>query len=56
METIVKNRRTFREADRWNAKQNLDLTPQERIRIARALQRRAYPGRTKDVPECHRTS
>jgi len=56
VERIVKKSRSFREADRWNAKQNLDLTPQERIRIARALQRRAYPGRTKDVREWHRTS
>ena len=56
MERIVKKSRSFRAADRWNAKQNLELTPQERIRIARALRRRAYPGRLKDVRECHRRS
>jgi hypothetical protein len=56
VERIVKKSRSFREADRWNAQQNLQLTPQERIRIARALRRRAYPGRVKDVRECHRPS
>ena len=56
MERIVKKSHGFREADRWNARQNLELTPRERIRIARALRRRAYPGRLKDVREYHRPS
>lgn len=56
MERVVKKSRGFREADRWDVQQNISLTPQERIRIAHALRRRAYPGPTKDVRECHRPS
>ena len=54
VERIVKKSRTFREADRWDVRQNIALTPQERIRIAHALRKRAYPANAKDVRECHR--
>ena len=54
VERIVKRSRTFREADRWDIQQNLALTPEQRIQIAHALRKRAYPGKAKDIRECHR--
>ena len=54
MERVVKKSRSFREADRWDMRQNLALTPEQRIQIAHALRKRAYPGKHKDVRECHR--
>ena len=56
VERIVKKSRTFREADRWDRAQNLALTAAERIAIAHALRRRAYPARAKDVRAWHRPS
>ena len=56
VERIVKKSRSFRQADQWNVKQCVALTPQERIQIAHALRRRAYPRLAKDVRECHRRS
>ena len=54
MERVVKKSRNFREADAWDRRQNLALTPEERIQIAHALRKRAYPANAKDVRECHR--
>jgi len=54
MERIVKKSRSFREADRWDIRQNRSLTPEQRIQIAHALRKRAYPANAKDVRECHR--
>ena len=54
VERIVKKSRNFRSADRWDIRQNLALTVEERIRIAHALRKRAYPANAKDVRECHR--
>ncbi len=54
VERIVKKSRSFREADRWDIRQNLALTPEQRIQIAHALRKRAYPGKAKDIRECHR--
>ncbi|HEY3601206.1 MAG TPA: hypothetical protein VGK72_04565 [Chthoniobacterales bacterium] len=56
MERVVKKSRNFRAADRWDILQSITLTPRERIRIAHALRKRAYPDGAKDVRECHRPS
>ena len=37
VERVVKKSRSFREADRWDMRQNLALTPEQRIQIAHAL-------------------
>lgn len=42
MERVVKKSRSFRAAERWDIRQNLSLTPGERIRIAHALRKRVY--------------
>ena len=54
VEKIVKKSRSFREADAWDIRQNLALTPEERIRIAHALRKRVYRANAKDVRACHR--
>jgi hypothetical protein len=54
MERVVHKSRSFEEAAEWDVRQQVAMSPQERIRAARALQRRAYPGRAKDVRECHK--
>jgi hypothetical protein len=56
MQRIVKKSRSFGEADRWDRRQNAALTPEERIRIAHALRKRAYPAMAKDVRAWHRAS
>jgi hypothetical protein len=56
VERIVKKSRSFRAADRWDIEQSISLTPQQRIQIAHALRKRAYPQKTKDVREWHRGS
>jgi hypothetical protein len=55
MERIVHKSQSFREAQRWDIKQHLAMTPRERIRVARELQRKVYSSKTKDVRACHRT-
>ena len=54
MERIVHKSRSFEEADRHDIQQQVQMTPQERMRAARALKERAYPADAEDVRECHR--
>lgn len=56
MERVVHVARSFDEAEDWDVRQQVAMTPQQRMRAARALKDRAYPGRQKDVRECHRRS
>ena len=55
MKAIVNKCRSFEEADAWDRRQQLAMTPQERINAARELQRRVF-GRAKDIRECHKSS
>jgi len=43
------------EADEWDIKQHIRMTPDERMRIARILRERVYGKNTKDVRECTKT-
>lgn len=54
MQRVVKKTRSFREADEWDVRQNRALTAEQRIQIAHALRKRAYPGKSKDIREWHR--
>ncbi len=56
MKRVVHKARSFDEAADWDIKQQVSMTPQERIRASRELQKRAYPGPRQDVRECHRKS
>lgn len=42
------------EAAAWDVEQHVSMTPEERQRVARILEARAYPGVNRDVRECHR--
>ena len=53
MERVVHKSRSFEEAARWDVQQQIAMSPQERIRAARELQRRAYGSQVKDIRECH---
>ena len=54
MERVVNKADSFEQADEWDIRQQVEMTPAERMRIARALKKRAYPGPVKDIRECHR--
>ena len=54
MERVVHIAQSHEEAREWDIRQQVAMTPQERIRAARELQRRVYPPPNKDVRECHR--
>jgi len=54
MEAVVNKCRSFTEADAWDRRQQLAMTPQQRINVSRELQRRVF-GRVKDIRECHKS-
>jgi hypothetical protein len=55
MERIVHKARNFAEAGEWEIRQHLEMTPQERMRAAKLLKERLFPGKNPDVREWHRT-
>ena len=54
MERVVFKSNNFEQADKWDVKQHISLTVEERLRIARALKDRIHP-KAKDVRECHQS-
>lgn len=54
MQRIVHKSRNHRKALAWEQTQYQKMTPAERLRIARTLKRRAYPGPQPDVRGWHR--
>jgi hypothetical protein len=54
MERIAHKAKGHTQASEWDIQQQLAMTPQERIRAARELQRRAFGTQTKDVRACHK--
>ena len=52
VERIAFKTNSFEQADKWDVKQHINLTPKERLSIARALKDRIHP-KAKDVRECH---
>ena len=53
MERIVNKAKNFEEAQIWDIQQHLQMTPQERMDVARLLKRKVYPLDAKDVRACH---
>jgi hypothetical protein len=53
MERIVKKSRTFAEAEAWEKQQYREMSPRERMRAARQIKNRLFPGNRPDVRECH---
>lgn len=56
MQRIARKSRNAQEAEVWEIAQYRAMTPAQRIRVARALKRRAYPVPQPDVREWHRKS
>ena len=52
MERVAFKSNSFEQADKWDVKQHINLTLDERLRIARALKDRIHP-KAKDGRECH---
>jgi len=50
---IVYKARSFKQADAWSIRQELAMTPPQRIQAARVLKRRVWSRRSKDVRACH---
>ena len=53
MERIAKRSRTFAEAEAWDRQQYRSMTATERMRAARLIKNRVFPGKQPDVRECH---
>jgi hypothetical protein len=51
---IAKKSHSFEAAEQWNLQQYREMSPNERIAVARALQRKVYGRNPPDVRECHR--
>jgi hypothetical protein len=52
MDRTVNISHDFRAAEKWDIRQQVEMTPQMRMQIAAELKRRAYPPPVKDVREC----
>jgi hypothetical protein len=53
VDRIAKKSRSFKEAEEWTRRQYREMTPGERIAVARELQRRVFGPNPPDVRECH---
>jgi len=51
MQRVVNKANSFEEADTWDQTQQKSMTPEERMRIAKALRDRFYPHPRKDLRE-----
>lgn len=54
MERVVIISKNAKEAEEWDIKQNLSMTPQERQEAARILKERVYGKNVPDVREAKR--
>ena len=54
MERVANKARSFAEADEWEIHQHLSMTPQERMRAAKLIKERLFPGKNPDIREWHR--
>ena len=53
MAMVVNIAKNFAEAEQWDIQQQVNMTPNERMAIAKVLRERVYGLGTKDVRECH---
>jgi hypothetical protein len=54
MERIFNKAENFKKADEWDIRQQISMTPQERMESAYKLKIRVYGEATKDVRQWHR--
>ena len=55
MERVGNKAKSFSEAEAWEKQQYQRMTPDERMRAARQIKNRLYPGKQMDVRECRIT-
>jgi len=51
MKRVVHKARSFREADKWDIRQHISMTPEERQEVSRLLRIRYYGPNNPDVRE-----
>jgi len=54
MKRVFHKARNFHDADQWDVRQYIKMTPEERMAIALELKRKAYGRHPVDVRESHR--
>ena len=55
MERVANKAQSFAEAETWDREQMWQMTPEERLEVARILRDRAYGADAPDVRESERT-
>lgn len=55
VERIVHKARDFAEAEAWDAFQHRAMTPEDRMRAAKEIRDRVFPGKNLDIREWHRS-
>lgn len=55
MQRVAHIATSYEEARDWDIRQQLAMTPQERILAVRAMQKRVYSHHPKDVREWHKS-
>ena len=53
MDRIVSKTTSFEEAEKYDRKQQLQMTPNQLLAAARLLQQRHYGKKVKDIRQCH---
>jgi hypothetical protein len=53
---LGKKSRSFKAAEQWNLQQYREMSPNERISVARALQRKVFGPNAPDVRACHQAA
>jgi hypothetical protein len=53
---VAKKSRSFEAAEQWNLQQYREMSPNERIAVARALQRKVFGPNAPDVRACHQVA
>ena len=49
MERVVHLAKGFKDADEWDIRQQVSMTPEQRLRAAKELRDRFYPADAKDI-------
>ena len=53
MKRIVHKSHSFKEAEKWDIQQQINMTPQQRLEAAKELSKRVYGTNLLDVREHH---
>lgn len=56
MERVTHKSRQFAEADDWDVRQQISMTPRERMRAASELKDRLYPKQAPDIRQCRQVA